>query len=67
MDHFDANNDQTWEQQYYVDTSKWTGPGGPVFLYMGGEGDLGERTFTFSWCAEYAAEFGALCLGLEHR
>ena len=66
MDHFDATNEKTWEQQYYVDASKWQ-VGNPVFLYMGGEGDLNERTFTFAWCAEYAVQFGALCFGLEHR
>ena len=68
VDHFDINNLERYQQQYFVDSSNWRGPGqGPVFLYMGGESDLNERTFEFSWCAEYAPEYGALCLALEHR
>ena len=68
MDHFDTNNQETYQQQFYVDSSNWRGAGqGPVFLYMGGESDLDQRTFEFSWCAEYAPENGALCLALEHR
>ena len=66
-DHFDADNAETFKQQYFVDYQFWRGPGYPVFLYMGGEGDETERTFEFSWCAEYAKEFQALCLSLEHR
>ena len=71
-DHFDANNAETFKQQYFVDDQFWGGPGTdgpgyPVFLYMGGEGDETERTFEFSWCAEYAQQFQALCISLEHR
>ena len=36
MDHFDPTNQETYRQQFYVDSSNWRGPGqGPVFLYMG--------------------------------
>ena len=67
IDHFDSNNLRTFYQQYFTDASNWRGPGDPVFLYMGGEADLTENAFYFSWCAEYAPQFNALCLALEHR
>ena len=49
-----------------LDTRYYT-PGGPVFLYLGGESDLTEDYYYFSWAYEYAPRFGALCLALEHR
>ena len=38
-DNFDAANTCTFKQKYYTDEQYWDGKG-PVFLYIGGEGDL---------------------------
>ena len=67
VDHFDVLNNNTWSQEYFVDTTHWKGPGYPIFIYIGGEGDVESRSFDWPWCREYAAEFNALCFVLEHR
>ena len=67
QDHFNDDNNQTWKQQYFVDTSKWGGPGYPVFLLLGGEWDITYHDFYKPWCHNYAFEFKAICFILEHR
>ena len=67
VDHFDVMNNETWEQQYFVDEKHWKGPGYSVFLLLGGEWNAKTFAFQDSWCSEYAREFNALCLYLEHR
>ena len=37
MDHFDAQNQDTWSQRYFVNDTFFDGTG-PVFLCVGGEG-----------------------------
>ena len=67
QDHFEDGNNNTWKQQYFVDTSKWGGPGYPAFLLLGGEWDITYSDFQKPWCKQYASEFKALCFILEHR
>ena len=40
---------------------------GPVFLMIGGEGNLSSKWLNFGAMVEYAAQHNALLLGLEHR
>ncbi len=37
VDHFDPLNTATYKQRYAVDASAWS-PGGPVFIFLSGEG-----------------------------
>ena len=67
QDHEDTDSNLTWYQQYFVDTSKWGGPGNPVFLRLGGESDAKYDSFNEPWCSQYASEFKAMCFVLEHR
>ena len=39
MDHFDAENDSTWTQRYYTSEKHFAGPGHPIFMVIGGEGE----------------------------
>ena len=41
--------------------------GGPVFLFIGGEGTLNPVWLVTGTWINYAQYYGALCLGLEHR
>ena len=63
VDHSDASRG-TYQQRYYVDTTYYSS-GGPVFIYIGGEGNLGGTPTGF--VAEYAQQHKALIVALEHR
>ena len=71
LDHFGAADlvsaaeQRTWAQRYFVDFSYWK-EGGPVFLYVGGEGPLAAPTDRL-FMVELAEKYGALVLALEHR
>eukprot|EP00929_Paragymnodinium_shiwhaense_P064399 TRINITY_DN32245_c0_g1_i2.p1 TRINITY_DN32245_c0_g1~~TRINITY_DN32245_c0_g1_i2.p1 ORF type:complete len:497 (-),score=117.79 TRINITY_DN32245_c0_g1_i2:218-1708(-) len=68
LDHFGAGNARTsWKQRYYANFDFYK-PGGPVFLYIGGEGPLTAtsvtgRTVNF----EFAKRMNGATVALEHR
>lgn len=67
VDHFDAQNQNTWQQRYFVNDQYYTA-GGPVFLMLGGEGTanpiwLTDNTQMVNWAQQY----GALMFLIEHR
>ncbi|XP_059468326.1 putative serine protease K12H4.7 [Neocloeon triangulifer] len=66
LDHFDAFNNATWQQRYFISTNAYT-PGAPVFLYLAGEweADPGEVEFTF--VGQLANNFNGFTIDLEHR
>jgi len=67
VDHFDPTNFDTFQQQYYVNSTYYT-PGGPVFLVLGGEGPLSAGYVTGHFVVNlYAQKFGALIVAVEHR
>ena len=66
LNHFDASDGRTWQQKYYVNGSS-LGMRGPVFLMIGGEGPLGPLWVGVGSMVEYAKQYGALVLALEHR
>lgn len=73
QDHFDANNNNTWRQAYYVNDTFWQpGSQAPVFLCVGGEGPRldGSAVFGSVHCnvaVEWLQEKKALMFALEHR
>lgn len=56
-------------QRYFVNDAffKKSDPSAPVFLMIGGEGKANPVWMTAGAWIDYAKEFGALCLMLEHR
>lgn len=66
LDHFNHADTQTWSQRYFVNDTFFAGDG-PVFLMIGGEGEANPIWMTTGTWIEYAENFKALCLLLEHR
>jgi len=51
----------------YQVNQKYYKKDGPVFLMIGGEGPISDKWMYSGAWIEYAEEFNALCLQLEHR
>jgi len=66
LNHFEPADDRTWWQRYYVNKENYK-EGGPVFLYIGGEGALEPEFIEAGHMAEMGKKFHALMFGLEHR
>ena len=69
LDHFDPQNDMTWQQRYFVNESHWTDKAnGPVFLMLGGEGPVDPIWLAINTdMMRNAEKYGALALMIEHR
>lgn len=57
-----------WSQRYWINKKLWSGVGGPIFVFIGGEGAesckrLGPSLFMY----QLAEEHGALLIDIEHR
>jgi serine protease 16 len=67
MDHFDVTGmEPEWLQRFWVNASLWK-RGGPVFLYIEGEGSGSAFNVVEGEHVELAAAYGALLVSLEHR
>jgi hypothetical protein len=65
LDNFDAANNRTFAQRYYVNDEFWTPGSGPVFFLISGEGTCnGPPT---GYVASLGAQYKALLVTLEHR
>ncbi|CAH2314237.1 thymus-specific serine protease [Pelobates cultripes] len=67
LDHFNRRNNATYRQRYWINEAFWQRPGGPVFLYIGGEGSLSEFSVLSGEHVEMAQKHQALLVSLEHR
>ena len=67
LDHFHPTDSRTWNQRYFINDSFYEGPGGPIFLMIGGEGPANPIWMTTGSWIDYAKEHKALCFQLEHR
>ncbi|XP_074535597.1 thymus-specific serine protease [Halichoeres trimaculatus] len=67
LDHFIRQDHRTFPQKFFVNEAYWQRPGGPVFLFIGGEGPLFEFDVLTGHHVNMAEEHGALLLALEHR
>lgn len=73
QDHFDAANNNTWLQAYYVNESFWKpGSDAPIFLCVGGEGpaldaSAVQQSVHCNIAVEWLQETKALMFALEHR
>ncbi|XP_042299520.1 thymus-specific serine protease-like [Sceloporus undulatus] len=66
LDHFNKQNRITFNQRYYIN-SDFFRPGNPVFLYIGGEGELSGFVAIMGHHVNLAEQYGALLVALEHR
>eukprot|EP00768_Dysnectes_brevis_P008877 gnl/Dysnectes_brevis/83_a102_6878.p1 GENE.gnl/Dysnectes_brevis/83_a102_6878~~gnl/Dysnectes_brevis/83_a102_6878.p1 ORF type:complete len:463 (+),score=143.96 gnl/Dysnectes_brevis/83_a102_6878:133-1521(+) len=72
VNHMDNLDLRTWSQRYYLNDEFYV-EGGPIILFIGGEGDLHPNCVglpkgnTHYVTTRYAQEIGALAVGLEHR
>jgi len=66
LDHFDPADLRHWKQRYFVNDTFYKA-GGPVFLMIGGEGRADPIWMLMGQWIEYAKQYNALCLQLEHR
>jgi len=66
LNHFEPADDRKWSQRYYVNGENYK-QGGPVFLYIGGEGELSPWELHSGHMAELSKKFHALMFALEHR
>lgn len=72
VDNFAAIQDQKhWAgegQRYWLNKQFWGGPGAPIFVFIGGEGEESCRRLTSSmYMYTLAQEHNALLMNVEHR
>jgi len=65
LDHFNPEDNRTFTQKYYYNSTFWWHSRGPIFLYIGGEGPVSETPNNY--VVNLAHDFGALIVTLEHR
>ena len=66
VDHFTYDSTLTFPQKYLV-YDKFHKPGGPIFFYFGNEGGIEDFYNNSGVMFEYAPQFSALLVFLEHR
>ncbi|KAM9970618.1 hypothetical protein ACTFIR_002480 [Dictyostelium discoideum] len=66
VDHYDYFNNNTFKQRYIVVDDYFTGDG-PIFFYLAGEAPMGFFGFQEVQVVNWAQDFGALFIVLEHR
>lgn len=66
LDHFDPQNNATWQQRYYDIDQYWDKENGPLFLYICGEGTC-RKPADNSFVVNMAKKFNGRVLALEHR
>ncbi|KAI9290729.1 peptidase S28, partial [Neoconidiobolus thromboides FSU 785] len=64
--HGDPDSNQFWKQRYFVNDQYYK-PGGPAFLFVGGESELTESWAQYSLLAKSAEEHNGIVYALEHR
>lgn len=67
LDHFHIGDKRTFKQKYYENFDNYK-KGGPVFIYIGGEGPLSTSTVTGRTAnAYFAQQMSGATVSLEHR
>ena len=66
VDHFTAGSTAYFAQAYYTNQEHFKA-GGPVFLYIGGEGPLSSKSVTRNFIVDWLPKVGGLLYSLEHR
>ena len=67
LDHFDPDNKKVWKQRYWVNDSNWDRESGPVFMFIGGEGEANNVWLQFGEMIDLAVKYHGLAVIFEHR
>eukprot|EP01112_Ceratiomyxa_fruticulosa_P018622 TRINITY_DN5992_c0_g1_i4.p1 TRINITY_DN5992_c0_g1~~TRINITY_DN5992_c0_g1_i4.p1 ORF type:complete len:492 (+),score=105.18 TRINITY_DN5992_c0_g1_i4:1223-2698(+) len=69
VDHFNPSNTQVWQQKYYINDTFWDkANSGPIFVLVGGEGPASPMDVSGEYVINnYAQQFGAMVISVEHR
>jgi Serine carboxypeptidase S28 len=69
LDHTESNSRTFWTQRYYTWEDEFQGPGHPILLILGGEGNIEPSTgLVYPFVTHHLAkDFGAFVLQPEHR
>ncbi len=67
LDHTDRNDHRAWPQRYWVNATHWDKRSGPVFLFIGGEGEEDNKFLQFGEMMDLAQRYKGLAIILEHR
>lgn len=66
LDHFDKNEKRLWAMRYYQRLDLWK-PGGPIFIFIGGEGEAHPGFLTGGMIYDLANETNGAMFMSEHR
>ncbi|XP_046804332.1 putative serine protease K12H4.7 isoform X2 [Lucilia cuprina] len=66
LDHFDANETRTWQMRY-MSNDEFFKPGGPIFIYVGGEWFISPGFITGGHVYDMAKEHNGYLFYTEHR
>lgn len=66
VDHFSDTNTDTWQMRYYSNNAYYV-PGGPLFIYVGGEWTISYSSITSGHTHDMAKEMNGYLFYTEHR
>ncbi|CAO1423307.1 unnamed protein product [Diamesa hyperborea] len=66
LDHFDQQNRETWNMRYYANNVSFQA-GGPVFIYVGGDYEIGTYWIENGHMHDIGVELNASFFGIEMR
>lgn len=66
VDQFNATNEDTYPMWYYQNTEYYV-PGGPLFIYIGGEWSISQGWVQSGHMYDMAKEMGGMIYYTEHR
>lgn len=66
MDHFDSQNTRIWKMRY-LENTQFQAPGGPIFIYIGGEWKISDDKVSDGMLFDMAKEFNGSVYYTEHR
>lgn len=66
LDHFDDANTATWEMRYFSNDEHYV-PGGPIFIYIGGEWTISYGSILGGHIYDMAKEMNGHLFYTEHR
>ena len=69
VDHISTDDDRRWTHRYYASDEYFQGAGSPIFVIMGGEGEILPSTgLYYPFIVNHLAkDFGAMVIQPEHR
>uniref|UniRef100_A0A6P7HD32 Serine protease K12H4.7 n=1 Tax=Diabrotica virgifera virgifera TaxID=50390 RepID=A0A6P7HD32_DIAVI len=67
LDHFNPNDERTWQQRYFVNDKFASGKGNLAFLLIGGEGYARDEDMARGSWITYARQYKPILFQLEHR